>query len=152
MPHKKIKIRISRIKSGNSDISLPSYATQDSSGMDVCAAIENELVVKQGATVLVPTGFSIEVPHGFEAQIRPRSGLALKQGITVLNSPGTIDSDYRGEVRIILSNFGRNDFIIHKGDRIAQMVIAPVVQAEWEEVPDLVQTKRGAGGFGHTGK
>jgi dUTP pyrophosphatase len=152
MSHKKIKIRISRTNPGISDIPLPSYATTDSSGMDICAAVEKEIAVKHGETVLVPTGFSIEVPHGYEAQIRPRSGLAIKQGITVLNSPGTIDSDYRGEVRIILSNFGGSDFLIRRGDRIAQMVIAPVVQAEWQEVPDLARTERGAGGFGHTGK
>jgi dUTP pyrophosphatase len=142
MSHKKIKIRISRTNPGTSDIPLPTYATSDSS----------EMFVKDGETALVPTGFSIEVPDGYEAQIRPRSGLALKQGITVLNSPGTIDSDYRGEVRIILSNFGGKDFLIHRGDRIAQMVIAPVVQAVWQEVPDLAGTKRGTGGFGHTGK
>lgn len=152
MSHKKIKIRITRTNSANTDIQLPAYATPDSSGMDIYAAVESDMTVRRGETVLVPTGFSIEVPHGYEAQIRPRSGLALKQGIAVLNSPGTIDSDYRGEVRIILSNFGKGDFIIHKGDRIAQMVIAPVVQAEWEEVQDLALTKRGAGGFGHTGK
>ena len=152
MAHKKIKIRISRTNPRTTDIPLPSYATSDSSGMDVCAAVEKEMVVKHGETVLVPTGFSIEVPHGYEAQIRPRSGLALKQGIAVLNSPGTIDSDYRGEVRIILSNFGGKDFLIRRGNRIAQMVIAPVVQAVWQEVPDLAGTKRGAGGFGHTGR
>lgn len=152
MSHKKIKIRISRTHPESPDIALPAYATADSSGMDICAAVEKEIVVKHGETVLVPTGFSIEVPHGYEAQIRPRSGLALKQAITVLNSPGTIDSDYRGEVRIILSNFGGKDFLIRRGDRIAQMVISPVVQAEWLEVEDLAQTERGAGGFGHTGK
>jgi dUTP pyrophosphatase len=152
MSHKKIKIRISRTNPGTSDIPLPTYATSDSSGMDICAAVEKEMFVKDGETALVPTGLSIEVPDGYEAQIRPRSGLALKQGITVLNSPGTIDSDYRGEVRIILSNFGGKDFLIHRGDRIAQMVIAPVVQAVWQEVPDLAGTKRGTGGFGHTGK
>ena len=152
MPHRKIKIRISRTDPLHADIALPSYATADSSGMDICAAVEQEIVVRHGETVSVPTGFSIEVPDGYEAQIRPRSGLALKQGITLLNSPGTIDSDYRGEVRIILSNYGGSDFHIRRGDRIAQMVIAPVVQAEWTEVQDLERTERGAGGFGHTGR
>jgi len=152
MSHKKIQIRISRTHPESSGLALPSYATTDSSGMDICAAIDNEIIVRHGETVLVPTGFSIEVPNGYEAQIRPRSGLALKHGITVLNSPGTIDSDYRGEVRIILSNLGGEEFLIRRGDRIAQMVITPVVQAEWQEVGYLEQTERGAGGFGHTGK
>jgi len=152
MPHKKIKIRISRLNPEKSDLNLPTYATADSSGMDIYAGVENDLIIKPGETTLIPTGFMIEVPKGYEAQIRPRSGLALKNRITVLNSPGTIDSDYRGEVRIILSNFGENDFIVRRGDRIAQMVITPVVQAEWEEVQSLEDTERGAGGFGHTGK
>lgn len=152
MPHKKIKIRISRLNPNESDINLPAYATPDSSGMDIYAGVENDIIIRPGETVLIPTGFMIEVPNGYEAQIRPRSGLALKNRITVLNSPGTIDSDYRGEVRIILSNFGEKDFTVHRGDRIAQMVITPVVQAKWDEVLSLEDTKRGAGGFGHTGK
>ncbi len=108
-------------------------------------------MVRPGETKLVPTGFIVEIPAGFEAQIRPRSGLAIRQGIGVLNSPGTIDSDYRGEVKIIISNFGASDFNYSKGDRIAQMVICPVIQAVWEEVPELTGTGRGEGGFGHTG-
>ena len=147
-----LKIRIARVNPSAIDIPLPSYATTGSSGMDICAAIEAELVLEKGETVLIPTGFYLEVPAGFEAQVRPRSGLAIKYGIGVLNAPGTIDSDYRGEVKVILTNFGKEGFIIHRGDRIAQMVIAPVVQAEWNEVDSLEQTNRGAGGFGHTGK
>ena len=134
------------------DIPLPEYATQGSSGMDVCAAVHEEVRIKPGETVLIPTGFSIEVPSGYEAQVRPRSGLAIKHGIGILNSPGTIDSDYRGEMKIILTNFGNEDFIIRRGDRIAQLVIMPVVRAMWEEVPQLNQSHRGSGGFGHTGK
>jgi dUTP pyrophosphatase len=120
--------------------------------MDIHAAVEGEFIIKAGETALVPTGFKIEIPHGFEGQIRPRSGLAIKHGIGVLNSPGTIDSDYRGEVKVILVNFNKKDFVIHRGDRIAQLVITPVAQATWEEIDDVVQTTRGSGGFGHTGK
>lgn len=147
-----IKIRIARVQPDKNDIPLPSYATHGASGMDVYAAVDSEIQLKKGETLLIPTGFYIEVPSGFEAQIRPRSGLAIKYGISVLNTPGTIDSDYRGEVKVILTNFGKEDFIIHRGDRIAQMVIVPVVQAKWEEVSLLTETKRGAGGFGHTGQ
>jgi len=148
----KLKIRIARVKEENNDVALPSYATDGSSGMDLCAAINNDLIVNPGETVLIPTGFIIEVPPGYEAQIRPRSGLAIKFGIGILNTPGTIDSDYRGEIKIILSNFGKGDFVIRRGDRIGQLVIAPVVKAEWEEVDILNHTQRGDGGFGHTGK
>jgi dUTP pyrophosphatase len=109
------------------------------------------VVLKASETTIIPTGFSIAVPQGYEAQIRPRSGLALKHGIIVTNSPGTIDSDYRGEVRIILSNISKEDFIIKRGDRIAQMVISPVMTIEWEETDELPATGRGEGGFGHTG-
>lgn len=119
--------------------------------MDVRAAVGGPLTLAPGATGLVPTGFSIEVPPGFEAQVRPRSGLAIKHGIGILNTPGTIDSDYRGEVKIILTNFGKEPFTVHRGDRIAQLVIAPVVRVEWQEVPSASETERGSGGFGHTG-
>jgi dUTP pyrophosphatase len=119
--------------------------------MDVCASVQEPLIVKPSETVLVPTGFRIEIPEGFEAQVRPRSGLAIQYGITLLNSPGTIDSDYRGEVKIVLTNLGKKDFIIQRGDRIAQMIIAPVVRAKWEEVQQIKETTRGEGGFGHTG-
>ncbi len=146
-----VSIPIARVGSGNEDIPLPSYVTPGASGMDIFAAPESDLVVRRGEIVLVPTGFQIAVPAGYEAQIRPRSGLALRQGIAVLNSPGTIDSDYRGEVKIILANFGPEDVPIRRGDRIAQMVICPVVHAELRVVPELDATRRGSGGFGHTG-
>ena len=148
----KIKIRIARVNANETDIPLPAYTTEGSSGMDIRAAVETELIIKPAETVLVPTGFYIEVPEGYEAQIRPRSGLAIKSSIGILNSPGTIDSDYRGEVKIILTNFGNQNFIIKRSDRIAQMIITPVIHAAWEEVQSLNETRRGSGGFGHTGK
>jgi dUTP pyrophosphatase len=147
-----MKIGITRLSPATKDVPLPAYATDGSAGMDVRAAVEADMTVAPGETVLVPTGFAMAVPAGHEAQVRPRSGLAIKHGIGVLNSPGTIDSDYRGEVRIILSNFGKDPFVIRRGDRIAQMVIAPVVRAEWDERDTLEDTRRGAGGFGHTGR
>ena len=119
--------------------------------MDICAGVTADVVIKPGATVLIPTGFSIELPVGFEAQIRPRSGLAVKFGVGILNSPGTIDSDYRGEVKIILTNFGREEFVVHPGDRIAQMVVGRYARVEWDPVDGLTDSRRGAGGFGHTG-
>ncbi|MBI1804335.1 MAG: dUTP diphosphatase [Ignavibacteriae bacterium] len=149
---RQIKIRIARIHHHEIDIPLPSYSTTGSSGMDIYASVQEDRVVKPGETVLIPTGFQMEIPSGYEAQIRPRSGLALKHGVGVLNSPGTIDSDYRGEVKIILKNFGKEEFTIRRGDRIAQLVICPVVRAEWEEVNIVEETSRGAGGFGHTGR
>jgi dUTP pyrophosphatase len=132
---------------------LPAYETGGAAGMDLRAAVADDapLVLKPGARDMVPTGLAFAVPAGFEAQVRPRSGLAAKAGITCLNTPGTIDSDYRGEVKVILINLGAEDFTIRRGDRIAQLVIAPVVQAEWHEVADLDETSRGAGGFGSTG-
>jgi len=130
---------------------LPKYETQASAGMDIRANLDEPVVLQPLQRVLVPTGLYIEVPVGFEAQIRPRSGLALKNGISVLNSPGTIDADYRGEVRVILVNLSQDSFEIKDGDRIAQMVIAAHVQAQPEEVEVLSETQRGAGGFGHTG-
>lgn len=146
-----LKIRINRISPSTNDVSLPSYATDGSAGMDIFAAVEKDLTVQPGTTVLVPTGFSIELPQGFEAQIRPRSGLAIKQSIGLMNAPGTIDSDYRGEVKVILTNFGKEDFIVHRGDRIAQMIISRYERIEWEESRTLNDTSRGAGGFGSTG-
>ncbi len=130
---------------------LPRYETQASAGMDLRANLEEPVVLEPLQRVLIPTGLFIEVPVGYEAQVRPRSGLALKHGISVLNSPGTIDADYRGEVRVILVNLSQDTFQIQDGDRIAQMVIAAHVQAELEEVEVLSETSRGAGGFGHTG-
>lgn len=147
-----VTIRIARANSGASDVPLPTYSTPGSAGMDMCAAVEEPLVIHPGETALVPTGLCIEVPPNYEAQIRPRSGLAINHSVGILNSPGTIDSDYRGEIKVILTNFGKEDFIIHKGDRIAQLVIAPYVRATWEEVSKLNDTQRGPGGFGHTGR
>lgn len=119
--------------------------------MDLFAAVESDVTMSPSETVLVPTGISIQLPEGFEAQVRPRSGLAIKHQIGILNSPGTIDSDYRGEVKIILTNFGKNPFVIRRGDRIAQMIIQRYARVEWEEVESLDETTRGGGGFGHTG-
>lgn len=130
---------------------LPAYATEQSAGMDIRANLEQPIVLKPLQRCLVPTGLSIALPSGYEAQLRPRSGLALKKGITLLNTPGTIDADYRGEIGIILVNLSSEDFVIEDGERIAQMVIARYEQAEWNEVEVLDETERGAGGFGHTG-
>jgi dUTP pyrophosphatase len=147
-----MKIKIARLDSNSDDIPLPKYVTSGAAGMDVYAAVQKRVVISPGKTVLIPTGFSIELPAGFEAQIRPRSGLAIKYNVGLLNSPGTIDSDYRGEIRIVMTNFGRKRFIVQRGDRIAQMIIARYVRAGWKEVKRLSQSKRGEGGFGHTGK
>lgn len=131
---------------------LPEYATEHSAGMDLRANLTDPVILKPLERKLIPTGLYIELPVGYEAQIRPRSGLAIKKGITVLNSPGTIDADYRGEICIILINLSTEDFEINDGERICQMVIAAHSQAEWIEVEELEQTERGSGGFGHTGK
>lgn len=152
MSHNKIQIRIARVNPQVTDIPLPSYATTGSAGIDIYAAVEDKLVIPPNQTRLVPTGFQIELPQGYEAQIRPRSGLAINHNIGILNSPGTIDSDYRGEVKVILRNFGNTDFVVRRGDRIAQMVVAPYVRVTWEEVKRIEETERGNGGFGHTGK
>lgn len=131
---------------------LPAYATSGSAGMDLRAAISEPILLAPGEWRAIPTGIYIELPSGYEAQVRPRSGLARDYGITLLNSPGTIDSDYRGEIQAILINLGKAPFVVTPGMRIAQLVIAPVVQVEWELVEELSATPRGAGGFGHTGK
>jgi dUTP pyrophosphatase len=146
-----LTIRISRIPPNAGDVPLPQYATEGSAGMDICAVVADDVTLQPGETALIPTGFSVEIPRGYEAQIRPRSGLAIKHQIGILNSPGTIDSDYRGEVKIILSNFGKNAFTVKRGDRIAQMVIGSYSKVAWNEVDALDTTTRGAGGFGHTG-
>ena len=130
---------------------MPAPATPGSAGFDLAAAVESECVLQPAERMLVPTGFAIAVPEGYEAQIRPRSGLALRHGIVVPNAPGTIDSDYRGELKVIVMNAGAEPFTLKRGDRIAQLVVAPVVRAEWREVPSLDETERGQGGFGHTG-
>ncbi len=125
--------------------------SQAASGMDLYAAVENQTVVERNEIILIPTGIFIALPHGYEAQVRPRSGLALKHGITIVNSPGTIDSDYRGEIGIIFCNQGKEKFVVERGMRIAQLVVQPVIHAELEEVEELEETHRGEGGFGHTG-
>ena len=143
-----ITIAIKRLSHGDG-LPLPAYATHGAAGMDVVAA--EDVTLAPGGRHAVATGFAIAIPDGYEVQVRPRSGLALKHGVTCLNTPGTIDSDYRGEVKVILANLGQEPFPIRRGDRIAQLVIAPVVQATWREVDDLDETSRGAGGFGSTG-
>lgn len=130
---------------------LPHYATAGSAGVDLAAAVDAALVLPPGGRVDVPTGIALALPPGWEGQVRPRSGLALRQGITVLNSPGTIDADYRGEIRVILINLGSEPVTISRGERVAQLVIAPVSRAEWQIAADLPRTQRGAGGFGSTG-
>ena len=136
----------------NQDIPLPRYMTAQSSGMDICAALDDELVLAPGRISLVPTGFAMALPNGFEAQIRPRSGLAVKHGISIINAPGTIDADYRGEVKIALINLGQEPVTLKRGDRIAQMVIQQVCQARINVVKQLDDTDRSVGGFGHTGR
>ena len=138
------KIQIKRI---SKKVLIPKYETPGSSGMD----IEKNITIEPGEKALIPTGFTLSVPKGYEVQIRPRSGLAIKKNISVLNTPGTIDSDYRGEIKVILVNFGKEKFLVENGSRIAQMVVCPIVQATLQEVEDLTKTKRGTGGFGSTG-
>lgn len=133
------------------ELPLPAYATLDAAGLDLCSASKEVLEIQTGQRVLVPTGLVMEIPRGYEGQVRPRSGLALKHGISLVNTPGTIDSDYRGEVKIIMINLGDQPFSIHYGDRIAQLVIGPVIQAQIQEVDDLTDSARGQGGFGSTG-
>ena len=143
-----IKILIKRL---SKEVFLPKYETSGSSGMDLAANINDYINIEPGKTAIIPTGIALSIPKGFEVQIRPRSGLAAKQKISVLNTPGTIDADYRGEIKVILINFGRESFKVEKGLRIAQMVVCPVVQAQFKEVNDLSETERGKGGFGSTG-
>jgi dUTP pyrophosphatase len=148
MPSQKVEVQIKRLNNG-AGLPLPGYATSGAAGMDICAA--ESLTLRVGKRHAVATGFAFAIPIGFEVQVRPRSGLALKHGITCLNTPGTIDSDYRGEVKVILANLGDEDFVIKHGDRIAQLVVAPVTQAAMVEVDMLDDTERGSGGFGSTG-
>jgi dUTP pyrophosphatase len=143
-------VAVVRLPEGDG-LPLPAYMTDGAAGADVVAAVADELVLAPGARALVPTGFALDVPPGFEVQVRPRSGLALKAGVTCLNAPGTIDSDYRGAVGVILINHGDTPFVVRRGDRIAQLVVAPVVQAVFRETAALGATARGAGGFGSTG-
>lgn len=132
-------------------LNLPTYATSQSAGMDLCAAIEEAIEIGPGERMLIPTGLAIALPAGYEAQVRPRSGLAVKNGVTVLNTPGTIDADYRGEIKVVLINHGQEEFTIERGMRVAQMVVAKFEQVEWNKVENLDETERGAGGFGSTG-
>ena len=146
-------IKIMRLRPDtDSDIPLPRYMTPHSAGMDLCAAIEQDLFLNKGELALIPTGFAIALPQGFEAQIRPRSGLAITHGIGLINSPGTIDTDYRGEIKVALINLGPGHYTLHRGDRIALMVIKKVYFARLDIVTELDQTQRNTGGFGHTGK
>jgi dUTP pyrophosphatase len=146
-----VRVQLARMPGGDG-MPAPQAATPGSAGVDLCAAVTEDLVIEPGARTLVPSGFAIALPTGFEAQVRPRSGLALRHGITIPNSPGTIDADYRGEIKVILLNAGSAPFRVQRGDRIAQLVVAPVTRAAWEEVNALDETDRGASGFGHTGK
>ncbi len=141
-----------RVKKVHSGAKLPAYMTELAAGMDICACLDDMLVLASGERALIPTGLAFAIPAGYEIQVRPRSGLAIKHGIALVNSPGTIDADYRGEVSIILINHGTDDFTVNPGDRIAQLVVAPTYQAELIEVDELDDTVRGTGGFGHTGK
>jgi dUTP pyrophosphatase len=145
-----LEIEIARLP-GTDDLPLPSYQTSHSAAMDLAAAVAAPLVLEPGARALVPCGFAIAVPEGYEAQVRPRSGLASKHGVTVVNAPGTIDADYRGEVKVALVNLGREPFTVERGMRVAQLLVAPVPRVAWRTVLELPPTARGAGGFGHTG-
>ena len=145
-----VSVAITRLPHGT-DLDLPAYETADAAGMDLPAAVEHDVEIAPGARCLTPTGLAIALPPSYEAQIRPRSGLALRNGISLVNSPGTIDPDYRGEVGVIVINHGDEIFTVTRGMRIAQMVVAPVTQAVWDEVSELPETERGAGGFGSTG-
>ncbi len=140
------------VKKLNPKVELPKYKTDGSSGLDLMAFIESPITILPNTSVLIPTGISVAISNDFEIQIRPRSGLAAKSNITVLNTPGTIDSDYRGEIKIILFNHGKENFVVNNKDRVAQMILAPIVKIEFEEVDELPNTIRGSGGFGSTGK
>ncbi len=146
-----LEVAIHRLP-GNEDIPLPEYATEHAAGMDLRAAIPAPIEVPAGGRVLIPTGIRVALPPGFEAQVRPRSGLALRHGIVLPNSPGTIDADYRGEIAVIIMNLGDAPFVIRRGDRIAQLVVAPCCRVTWHPAPNLDDTPRGDGGFGHTGR
>lgn len=146
-----MRVRVRRLAHGRG-LPLPAPASPGSSGADLRAALEEDLVLRPGERALVPTGLVLEIPQGFEGQVRPRSGLALEHGVTVANAPGTIDSDYRGEVKVILVHLGDAPVTLSRGDRVAQLVIARTEVVEWEEAPDLAQSNRGAGGFGSTGR
>jgi dUTP pyrophosphatase len=152
LPVEEIRIQIKRVRASAALAPLPAYMTEGASGMDLCADIENEMYLAPMERALIPTGIAIALPRGFEAQIRPRSGMALRQGMTLVNSPGTIDSDYRGEIQLVTINFGKEPVVIQRGQRIAQMVVQRVIRAHWEEVDELPSSERHDGGFGHTDK
>ena len=150
----RVNLNIKKLEHYDNDLPLPSYETAGAAGADLraCTEKDGKIIIYPGQRVLVPTGLSFEIPFGYEVQIRPRSGLSFKTSLLVCNAPGTIDCDYRGEIKIILGNFGNEDVVINHGDRVAQMVIAPVLQAQIQEVSELSSTDRGSGGFGSTGK
>lgn len=145
-----LKVAVRQLPHG-AGLALPEYATLDSAGLDLLAAVEDEMLLQPGARAIVPTGLTIALPPGYEAQVRPRSGLAVKHGVTVLNSPGTIDADYRGEVGVIMANLGNEPFAISRGMRVAQLVVAPVTRVAWDPTDELPESGRGSGGFGSTG-
>ena len=147
-----IEIKFKRLRKELDHIPLPSYATKGSAGLDIYAALEKPMSISKSSIEMVPTNISVEIPEGYEIQVRPRSGLAAKHGIGILNSPGTIDSDYRGEIKIIIINLGKEDFIIQPAERIAQLVVSKVYTAKFIESDELNNTSRGEGGFGHTGR
>jgi len=147
-----IEIKFKRLRKELNHIPLPSYATKGSAGLDIYSALEKPMTITKGSIEMVPTNISVEIPEGYEIQVRPRSGLAAKHGIGILNSPGTIDSDYRGEIKIIMINFGKEDFVIQPAERIAQLVVSKVYTAKFIETNELNNTSRGEGGFGHTGR
>lgn len=148
----RIEVRIARVANRGAPLPLPRYQTALSAGLDLHADVAQTLTIAPGARVLVPTGIAIELPAGYEAQVRPRSGWALRDGVTLLNAPGTIDADYRGEIRVLLINHGAEPVVVQRGERIAQLVVAPVARVELRELDALETTDRGAGGFGHTGR
>ena len=145
-----VVIAVKRVRVGRDPLPLPTYQTDAAAGMDLLADVPEPLSLRPGARALVPTGLAVEIPPGYEGQVRPRSGLALRHGVTLVNSPGTIDADYRGEIQVLLINLGTEDVSVSRGDRIAQLVIAPVARATWREVDELAASQRGTGGFGHT--
>jgi dUTP pyrophosphatase len=152
MRFERVRVKVKRLQDGSEgDLYLPRYMTAHSSGMDLFAAVEKEVILQPGERKLIPTGIALAIPPGYEGQVRPRSGLALREGITLVNTPGTIDADYRGEVGVLLINLGQQAFKVRRGDRIAQLAIVPICQAELELVDELDATPRNEGGFGHTG-
>lgn len=145
-----VVIAVKRVRAAADPLPLPAYQTEGAAGMDLLADVAEPLCLRPGARALVPTGLAVQIPFGFEGQVRPRSGLALRHGVTLVNSPGTIDADYRGEIQVLLINLGNADFCVQRADRIAQLVVSPVARATWREVDELVPTQRAGGGFGHT--